>query len=345
MKNFGMSLRSKFIFFSKIIQKGGSYLFFNWFIYLRDLLQEINSRLEKSKEEKKELPRRERRASKENCTPLKSPVYHRPDPLIYSQYYLMKLGFAVTWDNPDIQLYLHGVPATSESILPNTEYEIVATIHNASFQAPVVGMPVVFSYLDFGAGTSDNFIGQTNIDLSVLGGSLNPNKASVKWRTPEKQGHYCLQVKLLWGDDLNQENNLGQENVTIVEAHSPANFEFKVKNRDTVSRKFHFEMDTYTLPKLAPCKHEKRKLGSLAAKKSKRNEALAKHNRSLFEIPVGWKVTLDPSIFGLSANEEITIKASIEPPVGFIGKQPFNIHAMDENDYMTGGITVYVIKK
>ena len=32
-----------------------------------------------------------------------SHTYRRPDPLIYSQTYLMSQGLSVTWDNPDIQ--------------------------------------------------------------------------------------------------------------------------------------------------------------------------------------------------------------------------------------------------
>ena len=40
-------------------------------------------------------------------TPIYVPphTYKRPDPMIYSQYYLASKGIAVTWDNPDIQLF------------------------------------------------------------------------------------------------------------------------------------------------------------------------------------------------------------------------------------------------
>ena len=38
------------------------------------------------------------------CTPIHRPEFKRPDPLIYSQGYLMGVGIAVTWDNPDITL-------------------------------------------------------------------------------------------------------------------------------------------------------------------------------------------------------------------------------------------------
>jgi hypothetical protein len=76
----------------------------------------------------------------------------RPDPLIYSQQYLMGLGLAVTWDNPDIWLERNGSRVSSHAIEPDTEYEIVARIWNGSTDAPVPLLHVRFSYLSFGGG-------------------------------------------------------------------------------------------------------------------------------------------------------------------------------------------------
>jgi hypothetical protein len=39
-----------------------------------------------------------------DCLPIPSGVYLQPDASIYSQQYLMSLGMAVTWDNPDVKL-------------------------------------------------------------------------------------------------------------------------------------------------------------------------------------------------------------------------------------------------
>src|SRR3954463_14533378 len=36
-------------------------------------------------------------------------AYRKPDPLLYSQTYLASLGFAVTWDNPDVTVERGGV--------------------------------------------------------------------------------------------------------------------------------------------------------------------------------------------------------------------------------------------
>jgi hypothetical protein len=88
-----------------------------------------------------------------HCVPINEPPFVRPDPLIYDQYYLTTLGLAVTWDNPDIQLYLNGAPVSSSQLQPGTTYEVVAQIWNNSTEAPVVNMPVAFSFLEFGVAT------------------------------------------------------------------------------------------------------------------------------------------------------------------------------------------------
>src|SRR4051794_35343614 len=72
------------------------------------------------------LPNRLDRKTPFKCVPISDPAYKKPDPLIYAQYYLMEQGLAVTWDNPDITLVEGGVPVPSHSIVPNTDYEVVA---------------------------------------------------------------------------------------------------------------------------------------------------------------------------------------------------------------------------
>jgi hypothetical protein len=124
--------------------------------------------------------------TRDRCVPINDPAFVRPDPLIYDQYYLAGLGLAVTWDNPDIQLYLNGAPVSSSLLLPGTTYEIVAQVWNNSTEAPVVGMPVVFSYLDFGVGTVSVPIGSTTIDLGVKGGPGCPAYAKMFWTTPDR---------------------------------------------------------------------------------------------------------------------------------------------------------------
>ena len=67
------------------------------------------------------------------CVPINHPNFKRPDPLIYDQYYLMSLGLAVTWQNPDIEILQGGVPVASTfELLPATSYTIRARIWNSS---------------------------------------------------------------------------------------------------------------------------------------------------------------------------------------------------------------------
>ena len=84
-------------------------------------------------------------SSPRSCVPINEPAFVRPDPLIYDQYYLTSLGLSVTWDNPDIQLYLNGAPVASTQLEAGTTYEVAAQIWNNSTDAPVVNMPVAFS--------------------------------------------------------------------------------------------------------------------------------------------------------------------------------------------------------
>jgi threonine/homoserine/homoserine lactone efflux protein len=70
---------------------------------------------------------------------LPSTIYKRPDPLIYSQYFLMAQGFAVSWDNPDIWLTelpaADGsmAPVASSALKPNHPYRVHALVHTLSF--------------------------------------------------------------------------------------------------------------------------------------------------------------------------------------------------------------------
>ena len=108
------------------------------------------------------------------------------------------------------------------------EYEIDATIWNNAYDAPVVGMAVNFAYLSFGASTTVTPIGTTVVDIGAKGTTSQPAHARMTWITPPA-GHYCIQVDFYWGDDLNPDNNIGQNNVDVREAHSPAVFHFDLE--------------------------------------------------------------------------------------------------------------------
>jgi hypothetical protein len=173
-------------------------------------------------------------------------VYKRPDPMIYSQEFLRAHGLAVTWDNPDIWVETiapgdqpSGVIVPSHDLVADTEYFVVAHIWNGSTDAPAIGLPVHYSFLSFGIGGASNPIGVTHVDLPAKGVAGCPAFAQMKWRTPAKPGHYCLQVRLVWPDDAQPGNNMGQKNTDVKALNSPrAAFTFPVRN-DSRARRRH----------------------------------------------------------------------------------------------------------
>lgn len=308
------------------------------------------------------------------CVPIRRPEFNRPDPLIYAQFYLMHLGLAVTWDNPDISIETPppgppqphlppdpGRTVPSHALMPDTDYDIVARVWNGSTEAPALGLPVRFSYLSFGAGTQSHGIGVTLVDLGVKGGPGAPAYARVRWRTPAQLGHYCIQVLLDWADDFNPANNLGQENTNVVSAQSPAVFAFRLRNEAAERRAFHFAVDGYTLPAAPSCTLVVREREAEKARRGRRPEAAGPviagrpstfdppvvapvHRAGNHPLPAGWAVLLDPATPDLAPGEEIAVTATITPPDSFHGRQPVNVNALHRTTPV-GGVTVVVTRE
>lgn len=272
----------------------------------------------------------ERPSDRRNCHPISVPAFKRPDPLIYDQYRLMQLGFAVTWDNPDIQLSRGGVPVASSDLQPDTTYDVTARIWNGSPDAPVVALPVRFSYLDFGIGTVSKPIGLTTTTLGVKGGPNHPAFATVPWTTPHGPGHYCLQVRLEPVDDSDPGNNLGQENTQVGVAHSPAIFGFALENQTDRAHEYRFDVDAYTLGERPPCS-------------DRPQDPAGRHRRGDHPVPAGWTVLVTPDSPALGPHSSTAIIASIDPPAGWSGRQPINVNAFDERGFV-GGVTLTVTR-
>jgi hypothetical protein len=271
-----------------------------------------------------------------SCLTVSHPAFRRPDPCIYSQSYLTQLGLPVTWDNPDIILRRNGVVVPEHDLQPGTLYEIEATIWNNSYDAPVHGMSVEFSFLSFGIGPTPTAIGTTIVDVGVKGGPGHPAKTIIPWTTPTTPGHYCIQAKLDWVDDANQQNNLGQNNVDVALAQSPAHFSFVLKNRFKREHRFRFTVDTYTPLEppdcsAAPFPRERR------SQRIKRLVAL--HKARDFSIPAGWTLTITPDLVSLAAGAEATINVDATPPAGFSGEKAFNVNAFGDGIF-AGGVTL-----
>lgn len=284
---------------------------------------------------------------------LPSTIYKRPDPLIYSQYYFMARGFAVTWDNPDI--WLTELPApdgsmaavASHQLLPNHVYRVHARIYNGSLEAPAVGMPVVFSFLTFGIGIVPTLIGVAVVDLPVKGASGHPKETFRDWLTPATPGHYCLQVGLVWPDDAEPANNIGQENVDVKKLASPATFVFPLRNDAPTRRLFRLEVDTYPapVPPACPDRPVPDRGGTFSAT---RNDAaaeaarLAAHRRDAHPLPAKWSVVFSPGPeLILAGGEQVDITAIVTVPVSLPAPRPVNVNAFADGIFV-GGVTLYV---
>lgn len=311
---------------------------YDWLVALMDLIRLIHAWSRKLHRPKP--PHSETHGTNTGCGTVDHPSFHRPDPVIYSQKYLMGLGLAVTWDNPDISLFRNGVQVSEGDLQPNTEYEIRATIWNNSYDAPIVGLRVDFSFLSFGVTTVSTPIGFTIVNLGVKGGVQHPAIASVPWITPPA-GHFCIVAEFQWADDANPNNNVGQNNVNVVAATSPAVFSFRLRNQETKQRGYRMEADTYTLP-------DRRDCGLTSVRQQDKvarwKELQSLHDRGKFPVPPQWTVDFAPPAVSLLPDEEVDVTVTITPPASFTGSQPFNVHAVLDNGIYAGGVTVYVTK-
>jgi hypothetical protein len=278
-------------------------------------------------------------------------VYKRPDPMLYSQTWLMSMGVSVTWDNPDIQLYLNGAPVSSKQLQADTTYEVRVRVWNNSYDAPAPGLPVHLTAFGFGIGTSGAYVGKRIIDLGAKGTSQCPAFASFSWTTPQAAGHYCLQAKLDWPDDANPQNNLGQENTDVAATQSPAVFNFRLRNRAAVDREFTFGVDDYVLPEKDPCEDPPKERPP-RIEESRRRWAETRKTQGYGQFSgwqADWKVDIDPAKPTLGPQQEVDVKVSIEPLApGFSGSKPFNINAFaalpdDQGPReFVGGVTLVV---
>lgn len=266
-------------------------------------------------------------------------TYKRPDPMIYSQFYLMSQGLAVTWKNPDIELFDGPTAVSSNDLTPGKTYSIHARVWNGSTEAAAVNLLVRFHYLSFGAGTVKHYIGQTLVTVPVKGAPGLPAIAKHDWTTPAA-GKYCIQVELVWPDDANPNNNLGQENVSVKKLNSPnATFEFTVRNDSTFRRRLTLRADSYVIPPKEHCYQQHPASGGLWQRTEP--DRYARHRLALHPVPAGWQLTFTPGpTLDLAAGQEQIVTVLVTAPDGFNGQQAINVNAFD-GAQLVGGVTLY----
>ena len=281
-------------------------------------------------------PERDERGkeSRTRCVPIDDPAMRVPDPLVYSQYDLMARGLPVTWDNPDFTLFRGTTKVGAHEQQPGTTYFVDVRVWNSAPDCPVAMMPVHLSYLDFGMGAVSVAVATELVDVGVIGAPNNPSVVRFNWHTPPTPGHYCLQALLDPASDRNRKNNLGQHNIDVVEAHSPAVFVFTLRNDTMREHRYEFETDAYVL-RTPEC-----------SELAKYRQNLARHLVAT-PIPPGWTVELTPPSAALAPAVATSVTATVTPPTGFIGSQRINIHAYYIDGHqrvLAGGVSVDVNK-
>lgn len=288
-----------------------------------------------------------------DCQSIPSSIYRRPDPLIYDQFYLASQGLAVTWDNPDVTIELDGVPVDAHNLKPATTYDIIARVWNSSTDAPALYLPVYFSFLSFGIGTTKTLIpGATYVSVGVKGSPSCPAYAHHSWTTPATPGHYCLQVELdppdpTTGlrsiDDANLANNLGQSNTDVRPLNSPqARFSFPIHNPYREPQTITLRADDYAISTPKPCRDAPATTPEQSEQEraQRRRRALAAHGKDRFSSPAGWEISIEPAQLHLEPGKTREVSVIATTPAGFTGRQPINVNAF-VGETLLGGVTLY----
>ena len=136
-------------------------------------------------------------------------------------------------------------------------------------------------------------------------------------------GHYCVQVELVWPDDADPSNNLGQTNLDVKALNSPnASFTFPLRNDGFHAAPLRLEVDAYHLPPLESCGKD--------ATGRRLSDRLRRHLPAANLLPAGWKVDISGAPDeDMSAGEERPITVKDMAPDGFAGSQDINVNAFD----------------
>jgi len=148
------------------------------------------------------------------------------DPSIYSQWdesTWIATGGERVWNNPDIWILEDGSPATE--VVRGNDYEVMILVHNWGTER-AEEIDVNLYYAPFGGGVSWKFIGEAELSIDPESAEI----AIIPW-TPILPDLACLRVELYHEFDLNTNNNVGQDNVVVVELTSPGERNFWVGNQ------------------------------------------------------------------------------------------------------------------
>lgn len=165
--------------------------------------------------------------TEEDCGQIPDPLIRRPDPCIYSQFYLKTQGLPVTWDNPDIWIAPASDPGAIEPdsyhLKDDTDYIVSVRVHNASTD-PAINVKVRLVYRPWSFNSPDRI----PVEIDASGNevfkfadvpSMGAAVVQFNWHTPPvapgETQHFCLEAHLSHPMDINLANNVGQENTNV----------------------------------------------------------------------------------------------------------------------------------
>ena len=269
----------------------------------------------------------------------------RPDPYIYSQYWLHLRGIAYTWDNPDFKIIdpINGVAVDNHHLQPNKKYSVRATIHNGSIMG-AVHTTVAFEVLHFGAGTvTAQVLGSVIVDVPAFGSTV----AEIDWTTPATAGHNCLRAIISHPDDANPLNNVGQHNTDVAAPASPTRkLKFYVGNQSERERTFALSMNSYRLPAQPLRPGSARGAAAAGAGPARNSLAYLQRLREIndfrkFPVPAFLNATLAHPELRLQPGEEFETFIEMLPPKVGQGRQCINVN-VTLGEMLVGGVTAYV---
>ena len=154
-----------------------------------------------------------------------------PDPYIYTMYDVTTWpdpNGEFVWDNPDIIIKRNGVVVSSMN--QNVAHEIEVTVHNRGCESTKL-TTVTLSYAPFGGGVSWSEVGVDTINPRP--GIPDIAKFTIYPPIPHSA---CLMVVIDHDDELpeNTINNIGLENIDVIEMSSPGEGVFMIGNPTTV---------------------------------------------------------------------------------------------------------------
>jgi hypothetical protein len=284
-----------------------------------------------------------KRKTGDRCNYLPARIITRPDPCIYSQFMLMQLHLPVTWANPDVTIFLGGVPQDTFHLIADTLYDVQITVHNSSHDQPADNTQVSVGWIEFGAG------GQILHPITKLVTNIpvwpGVSVLHVPWRTPPTPGHFCIDIRLYHPRDANPANNHGWNNTQVYAAHSPAVTSMRVFNRWVAGAPIP--------PKQALAAQSGARAGvpwnlvEVTVDSYIFHDAYGReaHPDQMFAPrPPAWPVKIDPATFHFEPHETYRdVAITIDAPSGAGPSENFNISA-HQGGAPLGGITVLVTR-